>query len=557
MQWNFASTDRPITIEELLSLLMANRGLEPELQKQFLEPLSPNDLTLQDVGLDASQVKIALDRLKQARDAQEKVLVFGDYDADGISATAVLWQTLHAAGFDALPFIPDRQRHGYGLSVAALQEILQSSERAPQLVMTVDNGIVATEAANFLQEQGIDLIITDHHSPDEAQQPKALAIVHTTQLCGATVAWMFSREIAQTFASNQAIQSVQAALDLCAVATIADQVPLLKANRSFAYHGLAAIRTSQRPGLKALLQQANAVQLEVTEDTVNFVIAPRINAMGRLKHGMDALRLLCSNSESRVGELANTLGSTNDTRKNVTYEQYQHAFQLAKEKAEQHIIIVASEEYHEGVIGLIAGRLAERFFKPAIVLSIGDGVAKASARSVPGVNIVELIREVRDELLEVGGHPMAAGFGLELGNLASVTHRLEQLAITSISDTLLQPQLELECVLPHQLLTLETADALRALAPFGQKNPQPVFGLQNLQLLDAQTIGKDSKHLKLFVSTGDPDSPLEVMFWRKGFLAEKLPQSGAISIAAKLDINEWRGRRKLQLIAEDVRVEEY
>ncbi len=540
MQWQYLSSVIPQTLDELEAILLSNRQIAD--QALFFQPPHPFDLTLSDVGINAHQSELAVARLQTALDKQEDVLVFGDYDADGITSTAILWLTLHHLGYNARPFIPHREKHGYGLSDRALNDILAAKK--PDLIVTVDNGIVAHQPVTRLNELGIDVIITDHHQP-ETTLPPALAIFHTTQLCGATVAWMLAKELDGEY--------VKTLLDLCGIATIADQVPLLSANRSFAFWGIKALQKTERMGLNELLMLAAIKPAEVNTTAINFGIAPRINAMGRLDHGMDALRLLCTTNHQRAQELVGNLNDTNIRRQDMTETMVNQALAESTLWMDEHIIIAHSPEYHEGVIGLIAGKLMEKYYKPAIVIAVGEKVAKASARSVVGVNIVELIRQVRDDLLEVGGHPMAAGFGLLPEKVEIVKKRLQAIAKEQISPELLVPSIHIECEVPFELLNEKLIKLTTQFEPFGQSNREPILAFKNLTVLDATEMGRDKKHLKLIV-TADGFKPLNCIAWNKGFLVSELISGAQVDIAGVVETNEWKGKKSVQMKVRDVMV---
>ena len=544
MQWHLLNSTIPQSLTELTKILTQNLDVKDE--KSFFQPKHPLELTLKNVEIDSKQVKLALERIIQAHDNEGKIVVFGDYDADGVTATGILWQTLHDLGCKVTPFIPHRAKHGYGLSDKALDDLLDSDK--PDLIITVDNGIVAHAPAKRVMDAGIDLIITDHHQPEDTLPP-ALAHVHSTKLCGASVAWMLSRELMTAF-KKEIDKNWQ--LDLAAIATIADQVPLRGANRSFAKYGLAALRKSKRLGIRELLVQSRQQQTKLTSQAIGFSIAPRINAMGRLGHSLDALRLLLTTNKKRAQALSKTLGQTNSRRQEMTYDMFGEALLQAKEMKDENILIVKSTHFHEGVIGLIAGRLMEKFYKPAIAITISDGIAKASARSVAGVNIVELIREVRDELLEVGGHPMAAGFGLKEEHLESVINRLQTLAREKIDPKLLEPSVEVACVLPFELMKLEAIDEVYKLAPFGQGNREPIFGFKDLKIVQILTMGSENQHLKITALGEDGVTPIQFLYWRRGYLAEKLEAGQQINVAGVLEINEWRDRRNVQVRVIDI-----
>lgn len=547
MHWNILESTIPQSENELRNILIKTRGLEKK-DELFFSPLNPTEISIQEVGLDAGQLKKAVKRILKAIEKKEKVVIFGDYDADGVCATAILWQALYKMGCQAIPFIPLREKHGYGLSDKALDDLLAKNK--PDLIITVDNGIVAHKSAQRVLDAGIDLIITDHHQPED-KLPSAVAVVHSTQLCGATVSWMFAREISKS-AGYKIAKDWQ--LDLTAIATIADQVPLRDVNRSFAKFGLEALRKSKRVGFKALLTHAGLDQNNIDSQSVGFGIAPRINAMGRLGHSLDALRLLLTNNKSKAEQLAQVLSETNIARQDMTYEMYGHALSQSENWKQEHIIIVHCDKYHEGVVGLIAGRLMEQFYKPVIVISVGDGIGKASARSVPGVNIVELIREVRDDLLDVGGHPMAAGFGLEASKLDRVIERLKKLAKETIDKELLKPSINVEVVIPFLLINEKTVKMINEFAPFGQGNEEPILGFKNVEVLQVFTMGADNQHLKIVGKGDDGVTPINFLFWRKGSLREKITLGDKIDVAGVLELNKWNGKKSIQIRVKDVKL---
>ncbi len=552
MQWQLGNNKVPQNSDELKQILLETRQIADS--DLFFHPTPPSQLTLAEMELDASQLTRATSLILEAIDQQRKILVFGDYDADGITATSLVWLALHQLGAKVFPFIPDRHKHGYGISDRSLDDIL--SQGKPDLIITVDNGIVAHQAIERVKAAGIQVIISDHHLPEmTAGQPKyppADAIVHSTQLCGASVGWVLVRELFQAWDQNHPDEThdPDQFLDLAGIGTIADQVPLLNANRSFAKFGLQALRQTTRLGLVALFESAGIQQAEIDTYHVNFTIAPRINAMGRLEQGMDALRLLCSQEKSRAQQRAQMLTNTNSRRQDLTLEMVESAKTLAEDWQNDHLIFVAADTYHEGVIGLIAGKLVEEYGKPAIVASISGEVVKASARSVPGINIIELIRQVKDDLLEAGGHPMAAGFGLETKKLDQVTQRLRQIALDSIDVTLLQPKLKVDCVLPVELINLESCQLIQQFAPFGQGNFQPVFGVKELTVLDVKPIGRDRQHLKLLVK-GQSEEPFTCLAWNYGQLVTELSPGQQINIAGSLQINSWHDRQNVQMSLKD------
>jgi single-stranded-DNA-specific exonuclease len=563
-KWELLSDKIAESPEELKEILLQNRDLKTKKAiNEFLDPKNPIDLNVKTVGLNPKDVKKAVKRIKQAIKAQQKIVVYGDYDADGICATAILWSAL----FDLYkkvspkiidskavpaPFIPDRDKHGYGISEIAIDEIITNHN--PDIIITVDNGIVAFKAIEYARNKGLEVIITDHHQTEtENDQPKlpfANVILHSTQLCGASVAWMFARELN--------LKSAQESLDLCGIATIADQVPLSDANRSFAKYGIKALRETTRIGLKELFKEAGIVQKEINEGTIGFAIAPRINAMGRIQNGINALRLICTVKKGRARELAKTLAKTNVERQDLTTEMVDEARTQVKLIAGENLIIVHSTEYHEGILGLIAGRLTEEYNKPSIAISLGDKVAKGSARSMPGVNIVDILREIRDDLIAVGGHPLAAGFGFETEKITVIKERLFALAKIKISPNQLEKKLKIECEINPDLVSEKIVADIEKLSPFGIKNPRPSFKINNLKILEVKTIGEEQKHLKLKVAFENKDGSkinyFDCLGWGMSEFATKIKTGDKISVAGTLDTNSWRNVVYPQVIIKDIRL---
>lgn len=556
MQWNIQSPIVPKDKDELISVLLENRGLvEKRDRDSFLSPPSPLSLTLKDVGIDPKEMKKAVALIERAKKEQWNVVVFGDYDCDGICGTSVVWETLYEMGVKAMPFIPDRERHGYGLSPAALDEVLEGFQKTtgrPGLLISVDNGIVALEGFARLNAAGIHTILTDHHQTEREGRdfpfnlpifPPADAIIHTTQLCGTTVGWMLARELNPKKAESM--------LDLCAIATIADQVPLLSANRSFAKFGIDALRKTTRQGLLMLIEVAQLQKEFINTYAINYAIAPRINAMGRIGDPKDGLRMICSKKIETARMYASKVQNTNIERQTLTTSMIEFARKYQENWINDHIIIVESTEFHEGVIGLVAGKLVEDFAKPAIVISRGEKVAKGSARSLAGIHITELLRKVRSELIDVGGHPMAAGFSLLNENIPAFTEKLRKLAKETIGEELFVKSLSVECEIDAGLVREETVKVLEVFEPCGSANPVPVFAIRGLKLVDAQLMGKEKQHLKMIVRTVD-EKHIPVLLFGKAGVMQTLKIGQTLDIIGMLQINTWNGKTEIQMVGKDV-----
>lgn len=540
MQWKLSNQKIIISQTELLQQLFKNRELQDT--QDFLTPQAPAEISISSLNIDEQQLKKAVKRIQVAIKNKEKVLIYGDYDADGITATSLVWLTLNHLGLATQPFIPDRLKHGYGMSLAALEEIQQTYQ--PALIITVDNGIVAHQELEWLKQHQIDVIVTDHHQPS-TKKLSATAIVHTTSISGAGVAWMLMRELDQAYASQL--------LDLVAISTIADQMPLLLANRSFVYYGIEQLRHNTRPGLKALFQTANINCDEINADTIGFMIAPRINAAGRIAQGLTAARLLCTRKLSAAIALAENLEQLNQDRQDLTLDQYKIALQQVEQQSQQKLLIVTSDKFHEGVIGLLSGKLTEKFYQPSIAISTENKVVKASARSVKGVNITDLIRQVEAELLSVGGHELAAGFSTSKEKLPTVIQKLQELANQSIAPELLEPSLQIDALVAEALLNLKTCKLFSQLEPFGIANPQPILAIKNMIVKDAFSMGKDKQHLKLVLAVKEDDyQTVNAVGWNLGYLTSKLKLHTHIDLAFNLELNQWQGKESVQLKIKDL-----
>jgi single-stranded-DNA-specific exonuclease len=537
------------TNDDIIACLLKNRGITSAKDREtFLHP-SLDDVTPKTVGISLVDVKKALKRITKAIEKKEQIIIFGDYDVDGITASAILWETLHSLDAKAMPYIPSRIEEGYGLSIPGITNII---EKYPDtgLIITVDNGIVANEAVSFANEKGIDVIVTDHHTVGE-EKPDAFAIVHTTNLCGAGVAYLLAKELKDSSAKPQNDRKDNH-LELATLGTVADLVPLTGANRAIVKHGLEKVRVTKRLGLQELYKQAGLQKDVFSPYDIGFGIAPRLNASGRIASAMDSLRLLCTTNRERAEELAGLLESTNKERQLLMRESSDHAILQVNNRTGslKKLLIVSHESYAPGVIGLIAGKLVESFYRPAIVLSVGEEHSKASVRSVKGFNIIDFLRSKSELFVNVGGHPMAAGFTIKTSELASIQSTLEDHAEELIEEAMLMRKLAIDCELPFSSLTKSLYKALQQLAPFGMGNPEPVFATNDVLVGEVRAIGKENAHLKLKVKQGK--HIFDAIAFGMGDLASELHTGDSINLAYTLDENTWRDKTTLQLKVKDI-----
>lgn len=528
---------------EVIDLLLKNRGIKTDAQKkEFFSPTHPLKISTEQVGLSKIELEKAIERIKKAISQKEKIIVYGDYDADGITASAILWEALYQEGADVMPYIPDRFEEGYGISESQIVS-LKSKYEDLELIITVDTGIVAFGAALKAKELGVDLIITDHHEPDQ-KKPDSFALAHSTKVSGSAVAWFLAREI---ISKNHA----QDLLGFAALGTIADQLPLKQVNRAIVKHGLDSLKQTKRPGILELCRLASVEPTQIDTYVVNFILAPRLNAMGRLGHAIDSLRLLCTKNQAQAESQAQLLEKTNLKRREIVEQALSHAYQTAKSKDQQSIIVVGHEQYHEGVIGLIASKLSETYNLPAIVFSKGKNISKASGRSISGFNLIKFIREFDEYLISGGGHEMAAGFSIKTNNLEAFEYDIQKLAAARITPQMKQKKLNIDLEIGFSDLSFEIAELLEKFEPTGLGNFKPIFVTCNVNLISFKKVGREGKHLKLeFEQEGREYKAIAFGF---GAAAESLSQGQKYDVAYNFEINRWKGYEDLQLKIRDLR----
>lgn len=538
---NIKITTKNFTPEKVQKVILENRGIKTKKEiKSFLYP-DLKSLTVKSLEIDEKNLEKVVLRVKKAIKQKEKIIVYGDYDVDGVCGSAILWESLNSLGADVMPYIPHRTDEGYGLSKKGIDNLLKTYPDT-KIIITVDNGIVANEAVEYGNSLGLQIIITDHHTIGE-KKPEAFAIVHSTKICGAAVGWFFARSIA-----GKIINKDDEHLGLVALATVADVMKLKEYNRTLLVYGLPHLRNTTRPGLLSLFELAGIDKTKIGVYEIGHMIGPRINATGRLEHAMDSLRLLCTKDYKRGRELAEKLNSINTSRQKITIDSVIHAKELVKGKIKK-LIFVYHESYEPGVIGLIAGRLTEEYYRPSIVLSKGERYSKASARSVVGFNIIDFIRLSSHLLVDAGGHPGAAGFTVETSKIEELHKFLEKAADKKIAEELLVRKLPIDCELDLDLVNEKLFDGLQVLSPFGYGNPDPVFLSKKVTIENINSVGADKKHLKIQFGKNN--------FRIGGILFNydtslKLAVGDRVDIVYSLSENQWNGNRKLEIKLKDI-----
>lgn len=501
------------------------------------------------------EMRPAVERVLRAVDQGEKICIFGDYDVDGVASITLMRRILMAYGLEPRHFIPKRGAEGYGLSHAAIQRCLEEGER-PDLLITVDCGTVSINEAAELRSLGIDLLIVDHHEPIPGERPDCVALVNPkcgeefTYLCAAGVVFKLGHALLKTRQTNLDLKEL---IDLVAVATISDIVPMVGENRLLVRHGLRHLPNTLNPGLRAL-QDVTGMNGSATSMDVGFRIGPRLNAAGRMDVPEDALATLTTDCRRLARDLAQKLDAYNRERQNHENLIRREAIQMLSSDFDPErdpVIVLGSRSWHHGVVGIVASRLMRQFHKPTFVVAIDeDGVGKGSGRSIEGVSLVEAIRACEDDLLAGGGHAMAAGLSIEEGKLARFRENFAAYVLAHTTEDQRRPKLMYDAEISFDQLSLEFLASYDLLQPFGNGNPQPVFIARQVELSRAPLRMKN-QHLRFMLRQGYHEQ--DAVFFGGG--EHPLPDP-PWDVAFTIDRNTFRGRTTLQLIVQDLRAAE-
>jgi single-stranded-DNA-specific exonuclease len=548
-EWILAETPHPEAMEELRDFnplerqLLFSRGIsqihqaEMFLDPDYSESHDPNLL----LGMDS-----AVQRIQKAKRGDERIIVYGDYDADGTTAIALLLNTFNRMGIQADWYLPDRFSEGYGLNTGAIERF---AENGVDLIVTVDCGIRAVEEVAFAREKGIDVIITDHHLPGE-EIPSAPAIINPNLpedpypnkgLAGVGVAYKLSHALH----TAQGMAEPTEFLDLVAIGTVADVVSLLGENRSFVQRGLKRMNHGPlRLGLAALISRAGLGSKSIDASTIGYGIGPRLNAAGRLSTADYSVRLLLTRDEKDAREFADTLERINRERRKLTSET--QSFIAKKLKLDQQLpdmIFTVEESFHEGVIGLSATKIVNQYYRPTVIARSGTEITKGSARSIPEFHITDALSKCSDILLRFGGHQMAAGFSVDTNRVSELEHRLLDQLHEVFPEEMPVPKLQLDALVAFPQLDEELLKFMDQLEPFGMENPKPLFGAKGVEVLDRRMVGASKKHLKLLLK--QEGRKFDSIAFNQGDLYSDA--IGTVDIAFHFERNHYQGVTTQQL----------
>lgn len=541
--WKWSETKESTTIIEQL---LSERGLETEEDKQqFLHPKLENIQTPETLN----QIEKAKERIFTAMENEEKVMVYGDYDADGVTSTALLMTAFMELGVRADYYIPNRFEEGYGLNEAAIRSFHESGYK---VIVTVDNGIANVHEAEIAKALGIDLIITDHHEVQE-KLPDAYAIIHPKlsdeygfkELAGVGVAFQFAHYLLEYYPTEL--------LDFVAIGTVADLVPLQGENRVLTYYGIQALATTMHIGLEALKDSAGISDV-ITEQDIAFKLGPRINAVGRLQNAMLAVELLLTDDEEVAKEIAAEIEALNTERQQIVTQIVKEA--ESRVNGTDDVIILYDENWHEGVLGVVASRLVRTFDRPVILLchKTGTNELKGSARSIPPFNLFENGMAIHHLFTSFGGHSQAAGLTFPFENLTEIKASLNEQIRTQLSKDEMKQEIVITKEVTLEEMTEKLVDQMNDFAPFGMGNREPVFLLKATPTQIRQ-IGQEQNHLKLQFKA--KSHLIDAIGFRFGHLAPLLSEQTDVSLVGTLQINEWNGNKTVQMLVEDIAVNEW
>jgi single-stranded-DNA-specific exonuclease len=550
-RWKVLNTD---INKSLVEVLLANRNLPlTHLDKFKLSDKLHDPFLLEDMDK-------AVIRILEAINNNEKIGIYGDYDVDGVVSTVLMVKLFQKLNFNIKYFLPDREKDGYGLKKAGIDIAIKNNI---SLLITVDNGISSNDAINYANEKGIDVIVTDHHL-HEGELPAAFAVINPNRkdsqypfkgICGAGVVYKLIHAIGQKVLDTDNFKNFMLInLDLVCFATIADMVPLIDENYAICKYGLKAIEETMRPGLVELKKVAGVLGKNITPMTIGFYLAPRINAAGRLKHASLAVDLLLSEAIDKAKILASELNNLNSKRQTLQQSYLDNLVSdLDNEDVEnKKMIIVENENWSPGLLGLISGRIKEKYYLPTFAFTRDyDGNYIGSVRSIDNFNITKALTQFNHLFINYGGHEKAAGVTIPPENFNRFKEDIQKFARENVSESNLIQELVIDSYIGTDQLNESTIQMIGNIGPFGEGNPEPVIVLEKVKIVDILLIGQ-GKHLKFFITKGSRE--FECIWWQKGDYKDFISFGMTVDIAFKPSINIWNGSKKIQFVIEDIQI---
>lgn len=539
---------RELGVNPIVAKLMVNRHIDIEEGRRFLEG------SLQDL-LDPFTLKDmdkAVNLVQNAVGEQQPIVVYGDYDVDGITATSLMYRFLTKIGANVSYYIPERQSEGYGLNLEALEHLI---EQGTSLIITVDCGISSYDIVNAVKER-VDIIITDHHTAPEYIPPAKAVINHKQKDCpykdknlsGVGVAF----KLCQAIYLRQCGEWYLDDLDIVALGTVADVVPLVGENRIIVQAGLKKMNEQPNLGIHKLIDVSGLRDKTITAGHIGFTLAPRLNAAGRVTHATRAVELLISRDSDEAEAIAAELQETNMERQEIERAIHEQARQQVASQGHlaDYVTVVADEAWHPGVIGIVASRLVEEFYKPTLVISIRDGIGKGSCRSIDGVNIYDALKSCEDMLIQFGGHSAAAGFSIDANRIDELRRRMTDYCKATVSDDEYTPVVSVDAALLADDIDIDIIDRISALEPYGMGNSTPIFAIMDVTVQDIMLMGQLKNHCKIVLETAS--GTLDAIAWNRPELFRNIFQGMNVKVAFTLQKNEWQGFVSPQLMIQDI-----
>ncbi len=535
----------------IVSAILAVRGFDEKSAKSYVK----KELSAMYDPYLIKDMDKAVKRIRQAISNNEKITVFGDYDADGVTSCALLVLCLKELGCQADYYIPDRETEGYGVSKSSVDLI---KARKTDLILTVDCGITAVEECEYAKSLGIEMIITDHHECS-GEIPDAVAVIDSKQnecgypfkyLAGVGVALKLAQALLEEKYSCE--QTAEMYSELAMIGSVADIVPLVDENRIICDTGLKKIKTTKNHGIKALLDVSGIEPDSISASKIGFIFAPKINAVGRLENASRAIELFLSQSYEEAYEIANEMNEYNIKRQKIEADILEEAEQmLLKRGNNDKVIVLCDKNWHHGVVGIVSSRLAKKYMKPCILISVGtDGLYKGSGRSVNGFSIYDALDYSKDELVSFGGHELAVGLTLEYEKIDSFREKINEYAEKNLTEEMSVSTIVADCEMRGRHMNMSVAEELQLMQPYGTGNLQPVFYIKNLTVQKVLPIGNEKQHLKLqLLKDGVSVGAVAFGFGKNN----KIAFNDVISVMACLDVNEFRGVRSVQLRIIDIK----
>lgn len=531
--------------EKIIKNLLFNRGLNSKKDRDiFLNPENPLDINATEFGIDRKKMHKVINRIKNAQKHKERIVIFGDYDADGICSTAILWEYLYKENKKVMPYLPDRFNEGYGINEDSI-DTLKDKYPDLSLIISVDNGISAFRAIEKAKKMSIDFIVLDHHQKQK-KLPKAL-IVHTTKTCAGVISWLLVRELIDSKEKTY----IKNLLELSAISAIADQISLIGVNRSIVKWGLEELNKTKRLGLKALFESSGIDLKRKGTYEIGYIVAPRLNAMGRMESALESLRLLCTNNPIVADTLSKRLSQVNMQRQNEVERMTIDAMSRINKENVSNILILEDKNYHEGVIGLVASKLVEKHYRPSIVIAKGEKVSKGSARSINGFNIYEAISSHKHLLISCGGHPMAAGFSIENDKISDFKKALDMFS-KDLDKELFNKQIIIDMPINFSDINYKLAEKLDEFEPFGIGNRQPLFLALKVRVVKVKPVGNDGKHLKIVFSKNNIE--FNSIVFNAIELFPKIEADLYADIVFYIEKDNWSGFERVQLRIKDIQI---